>query len=161
MEHYFDMFLKTSQSVTVSGAAFGVDQLVHRLSVRNALPTIAFIPSGLGKIYPYRFKNDIEEILIARGSVMSEFLPNQEMKKHHFERRNRLISALSEVLFIVEARRKSGSLITARLALSQNKTLCILPSSPMQAQNLGNLDLLFDGAHPIRDDEDLLLLTKA
>lgn len=156
MEQYFDLYLKSSSAVTVSGAAFGIDQMAHRLSVRNCLPTIAFIPSGLSKVYPYRFNYDMKEILLAKGAVVSEFPPSFEMKKHHFERRNRLISAISDVLFVVEARRKSGSIMTARLALSQNKTICVLPSSPMNAQNLGNLDLLFDGAHPLRDDKDLM-----
>ena len=158
MEQYFDLFLKSTRAVTVSGAAFGIDQMAHRLSVRNCLPTIAFIPSGLSQVYPYRFNHEIAEIILAKGAVMSEFLPNQEIKKHHFERRNRLISAISEVLFIVEARRKSGSIMTARLALGQNKTLCVLPSSPMFTQNLGNLDLLFDGAHPLRDEKDLIAI---
>ncbi len=159
MEIHFSEYLKRSRVITVSGAAFGVDQLVHRLSLRNFLPTIAFLPSGLQNIYPKKFEYYLKSILETRGSVVSEFLPQIEMRKHHFERRNRLIAALSELLFVVEARRKSGSLITARLALGQGKTLCVLPSSPNHTQNLGNLDLLFDGAHPIRDVDDLLILS--
>ncbi len=156
MELYFDRFLKKTGAVTVSGAAFGIDQLVHRLSIRNFLPSIAFLPSGLSQIYPRRFIYDIEYLIEANGAVISEFLPNVEMKKHHFERRNRLISGLCKVLFVVEARRKSGSIMTARLALTQGRTLCVLPSSPIQTNNLGNLDLLFDGAHPLRDEIDLI-----
>ena len=158
MELYFDLFLKKTKAVTISGAAYGIDQLAHRLSVRNGLPSIAFLPSGLNQIYPRKFSYDIENLIQARGVVVSEFLPQIEMKKHHFERRNRLISGLSEILFIAQARRKSGSMITARLALAQNKNICVLPSSPMQAQNLGNIDLLFDGAQPLRDEKDLIAL---
>lgn len=160
MEIHFNEYLKKSKSVTISGAAFGIDQLVHRLSVRNFLPTIAFLPSGLSQIYPKKFEFYIDSILDTRGAILSEFLPGTEMRKHHFERRNRLIAGLAELLFVVEARRKSGSLITARLALAQGKSLCVLPSSPNQTQNLGNLDLLFDGAHPIRDEDDLLVLSR-
>jgi DNA processing protein len=159
METHFNEYLKKSRAVTVSGAAFGIDQLVHRLSVRNCLPTIAFLPSGLNHIYPQKFEYCVDSILGARGAILSEFLPHVEMRKYHFERRNRLIAGVSELLFVVEARRKSGSLITARLALNQGKNVCVLPSSPNQTQNLGNLDLLFDGAHPIRDEEDLLILS--
>ena len=89
MELYFNIYLQKSRSVTVSGAAFGIDQLVHSLSVRNLLPTIAFLPSGLDQIYPRRFAYDIVHLLATKGAVVSEFLPNVEMKKHHFERRNR------------------------------------------------------------------------
>lgn len=161
MELHFDSFLKLSRTVTVSGAAYGIDQLVHRISLRNFLPTIALIPSGLSQIYPRQFAYEIKAIVESGGAIVSEFLPGVEMKKHHFEKRNRLICGLTNLLFVVEAKRKSGSIMTARLALEQNKTICILPSSPMQTQNLGALDLLFDGVHPLRDEQDLLCLLQS
>jgi DNA processing protein len=78
------------------------------------------------------------------------------MLKHHFHQRNRLIAILGQVLFVVEAKRKSGSLITAKYAMDYGKDVLILPSSPMEENKVGTLDLLFDGALPIRDDIDLI-----
>jgi DNA processing protein len=158
LEVYLPRVLKVSQCVTASGGARGVDQKVHSLSLQNGLPTVAFLPSGLGRIYPADLRGWKDGITEAGGAIVSEFAPFEEMRKYHFLRRNRVIAALGCVVFIVEARRKSGSVMTARLALDADKTVCVLPASPLNWQAQGGIDLLFDGAFPIRDDQDLLML---
>jgi DNA processing protein len=141
----------------VSGGARGVDQIAHRICLRNDRPTVAFLPSGLFEIYPSEFSSWSESIIKGGGAVVSEFSPQVKMKKYFFQRRNRLIAGLSVATLLIEARRKSGTLITARQTLDQGKTLFVLPSHPLDTGNMGGLDLLSEGATPIRDAKDLTI----
>lgn len=141
--------------VTVSGGARGIDSRAHLLSLRAGRPTVVFLPSGLAEPFPPEMKELENEILEAGGCILSEFAPFQRVRKHHFLQRNRMIASLSNVLFVVEARRRSGSTLTARLAREMGRTICVLPSFPGHPKSAGTLDLLFDGAFPIRDAEDL------
>lgn len=156
MEEHFLTALRYQNLFTVSGGARGVDQIAHRLSLRAGRPTIAFLPSGLGNMYPADFPHWSESIVSGGGAVVSEYPPMTMMTKNNFHRRNRMIAALGRGLFVVEAGRKSGSLITAKFALELGKPICVLPASPLDPRALGTLDLLFDGATPIRDAADLL-----
>lgn len=157
MNLHFDEFLKKSKCLTISGGARGADQTCHFLSIRNQLPTWVWLPSGLNEVYPQDILKWKASLLDAGGILWSEFLPNQVMRKFYFERRNRLIAALSDNLFVVEARRKSGSIMTAHLALNQGKQIHVLPHSPYCAQSLGGLDLIYAGASIVRDSLDLEL----
>jgi DNA processing protein len=156
MEEHFLSALRAQNIFVVSGGARGIDQIAHRLSIRADRPTIAFLPSGLANMYPADFPYWQESICKSGGAIISEYPPQQRMEKSHFHRRNRMIAALGRALFVVEAGRKSGSLITARFALELGKPICVLPSSALEPRALGTLDLLFDGATPIRDASDLL-----
>jgi DNA processing protein len=156
MEEHFLIALRHQNLFTISGGARGVDQIAHRLSLRAQRPTIAFLPSGLGNMYPADFPHWSEAIISGGGAVISEYPPMTMMEKSNFHRRNRMIAALGRGLFVVEAGRKSGSLITARFALELGKPICVLPASALEPRALGTLDLLFDGATPIRDAADLL-----
>ena len=155
METYLPRLLKESELTLVSGGARGVDQKAHGIAVQMGQPTLSFLPSGLGQFYPPSFASWLPHILAQGGAVMSQFSPHNQIRKSHFHRRNRLIAAISKVVFIVEARRKSGSLLTATHALSLGKPICSLPSHPLDIKALGSLDLLVDGAVMIRDDKDL------
>jgi len=146
-------------AVLVSGAARGVDQRAHLICLRQSQPTIAFLPSGFLQVYPKDFQKWIPEILKTGGLILSEYLPNQAIHPHHFHERNRMIAKLGFFLLVCEARRKSGSIMTARLAIENSKTVCVLPSFPSESSNQGCLDLLFQGAFPIRDFQDLQTLT--
>ena len=158
MDQHLGRVISDSQAVTVSGGARGIDQKAHAMSLRRGLPTIAFLPSGLGCVYPANFQSWIPEILKSGGAVISEFAPLTPMRKFHFERRNRLIAGLGDIVFVVEAARRSGSIMTARLARDGGKTVCTLPSFPGDPGSAGSLDLIFDGAFPIRDGDDLAAL---
>ncbi len=148
----------SSKVVIVSGAARGIDQKAHSLSIRQKQPTIAFIPSGLNKIYPQMFEDWIQEIKQCGGAIVSEYAPQQTMMKHHFLERNRMIAILGKCILVVEARRRSGSLMTSRLAIDEGQTVCVVPSFPDDLGYQGSIDLLFQGAFPIRDFTDLNIL---
>lgn len=158
MELHLDEVIRRRGMVTVSGGARGIDQKAHAISIRAGRPTVAFLPSGLFRLYPADFAAWIPEILACGGAVLSEFHPLKEMRRHHFEKRNRMIAALGRLLFVVEARRRSGSTMTARLARELSRTVCVLPSSPGNPRAAGTLDLLFDHAFPLRDAADLITL---
>lgn len=144
----------------ISGAARGVDQVAHRLCLQAQKKTVAFLPTGLKYIYPKDFAEYIPDIVANGGAVVSEFLPTTEIKKGHFYERNRLIASLGSVLFVVQARIKSGSLLTARCALQAGKPICVVPWDPRDPKAMGTNQLLFDGAQPIRDFQDLITFTE-
>lgn len=155
MEDSFVEFLRHEKPVVVSGGARGVDQMAHRLAIRNNCSTVAILPSGLGQIYPKNFDEWQKAIVEGGGCLLSEYPFEERMQKHFFHDRNRLIAGLGAVTLLVEARRRSGSLITAHKSLQFGKSVLVVPGHPCDNSHLGNLDLLSDGATPIRDAEDL------
>lgn len=156
MDDFFDLFVRQSHSVVVSGGAHGVDQKAHILALRNQRPTMAIIPSGLQNIYPSTLKNWKPMIVETGGAVVSALSPFSQMEKRYFLERNRYIAAWSKITFIVEAKRRSGTMITARWAKKYNRDVAVLPSSPNHA-GMGGLDILAgEGGLLIRDQYDLL-----
>jgi len=147
--------------VIVSGAARGIDQKAHSIALKNQKPTIAFLPSGLGNIYPAEFARWKGRIVDSGGLLVSEYAYGKAINSHHFHERNRMIAKLGLFVLVCEARRKSGSTMTARLAIENSKTVCVLPGFPSQKNSQGCLDLLFQGALPIRDEDDLKVLIAA
>jgi DNA processing protein len=144
----------------VSGGARGVDTWAHEISLLAGRPTVCFLPSGILKPYPAKNERLFGRILKAGGCLVSGFPPDAAMEKRYFHQRNRWIAGLSLVTFIVEAQRKSGSLLTARMALEEGRSICTLPVSPQAHQGQGNLDLLADGAQILRDQKDLELFLR-
>jgi DNA processing protein len=141
-----------------SGGARGIDQRAHAISLRSGKPTIAFLPSGLGAPYPESFSDWIHPIIEAGGAVVSELAPSESMMKHYFLKRNRMIATISAVTLVVEARRQSGTMITAREAAANSRTLAVVPGHPSDPKWTGNLDLILNGAVMVRDQWDLVLL---
>jgi len=141
--------------VLVSGGARGIDQEAHRLSLLGSKPTVVVLPSGLATPYPKSLADWYGDIVKNGGCLVSEYPPQQEMHKHHFLRRNRIISGLSRATLVVEAARRSGSWMTGRLARDQGRTVAVLPGFPLDVRRQGCVDLLVDGAEPLRDDLDL------
>lgn len=158
MDMHLDSIVKDN---IVSGAARGIDQKAHSISLKNHKPTIAFLPSGLGRIYPKEFTRWKDRIMDCGGLIISEYAHDQAIHSHHFHERNRMIAKLGLFLLVCEARRKSGSTMTARLAIENSKTVCVLPGFPTSKNSQGCLDLLFQGALPIRDSDDLKVLIEA
>jgi DNA processing protein len=157
MDEHLGQFLKETPCFTVSGGARGVDQAAHRISLRHKTPTVAFVPSGLNRLYPESLAELREQILADGGALVSEFDLDQPMAKHHFAQRNRLIAGLGELTLVIEARKRSGTLLTARETIEQGKALLVLPTHPLDHGGRGSLDLLFEGATPVRDADDLKL----
>lgn len=156
MEEELQPAIVKNQIITVSGGARGVDQKAHSISVRNQLPTIAVLPSGFGNVYPSDFKPMARLIKENGGCLVTEYEYNQPMRKYFFPQRNRLIVGFSQSTCIVEAKRRSGTYLSAQIAASMGRSLYVLPSHPSLAQFAGNLDLIMEGASPIRNSEDLL-----
>lgn len=143
----------------VSGAARGIDQAAHACALRNKCATVAVLPSGISTPYPREFKDWMKPILDAGGCIISEYVPQRPMHRHHFFRRNQIIVGLTKTLLVVEARRKSGTMMTARHALDNHCEVGVVPGFPHDSQFGGSLDLLVGGnAVIIRDHLDLLTL---
>lgn len=151
-------FLRISRVGIVSGGARGIDQCAHRIAMECDRPTVCILPSGLMNPYPFHHEHLWAQIRAKGGCMMSTCSLNEPLRKSFFHMRNRWIAGLSPICFVAEANRRSGTLLTARRALEEHREICTLPVFPMSPQGLGNLDLLFTGAHPLRDHRDLLSL---
>ncbi|MBI1975640.1 MAG: DNA-protecting protein DprA [Candidatus Vogelbacteria bacterium] len=151
--------LSGSPIVIVSGLAHGIDALAHRAALSAKLPTVAFPGSGLDRrsLYPRSNIGLADEILAAGGALVSEFEPMTRGALHTFPRRNRLMAGISRAVLVVEAGERSGTLITARLAIEYNRDLFTVPGSIFSEHSIGAHRLLRHGAVPITTSADLLL----
>jgi DNA processing protein len=142
----------------VSGLALGIDAIAHEAALEAGLPTIAVPGSGLeaDAIYPRTNLSLAKEILKRGGCLLSEFPPEFSATLYSFPQRNRIMAALSKATLIVEAERKSGSLITARLATEYNKDVFTVPGSIFSLTSSGPHLLIRLGATPIASSEELL-----
>lgn len=155
MEKEFVPFCDQAQPCVVSGGARGVDQKAHSIALRKAIPTVVVLPSGLGALYPESLKEWTSAIFAQGGCVVSEYAYEQRMHKHLFHHRNRLIAALGRATLLIEARRRSGTLITAQQAVYLGRPVWVVPGHPLDPHFNGSLDLLTEGAQLIRDAQDL------
>ena len=137
---------------TVSGLARGIDAAAHRASLSTG--TIAVLAGGQEKIYPAEHVDLLEQIL-GEGAAVSEMPLAWEPRARDFPRRNRLISGLSVGVVIVEAARRSGSLITARLAGEQGREVFAVPGSPLDPRAEGTNGLLKQGATLVTEAADV------
>jgi len=142
--------------VVTSGLALGIDTYSHEGAINAGGATIAVLGNGLGSIYPARNKRLSEKIVELGGCLLSEFPIMAPPLRHHFPRRNRIIAGLSQAVVVVEAEPKSGTLITARLALEQNREVYAVPGSIFSAQSVGCLELIKNGAKPAIRVKDIL-----
>lgn len=139
--------------VIVSGLARGIDSAAHQASIRTG--TIAVVAGGIDVIYP-RENEKLYKDIAEQGAIVAESPFGTEPLARHFPRRNRIISGLARGLLVVEAAEKSGSLITARMALEQNREVFAVPGSPLDPRAAGTNSLLRDGAHMATTPEDIL-----
>ena len=139
--------------VIVSGLARGIDAAAHRGSL--ATGTVAVLAGGHGHVYPPEHKELLEEI-VAEGAAVSEMPLDWEPRARDFPRRNRLISGLSAGVVIIEAAKRSGSLITARTALEQGREVFAVPGSPLDPRAEGTNGLLKEGAALVTSADDVL-----
>jgi len=138
----------------VSGMARGVDGAAHKGAL-SAGRTIAVLGCGVDIPYPPSHRA-LAEAIVAHGALVSEFPPGMPPLAHHFPLRNRIISGLADAVVIVEAAERSGSLITARLALEQGREVMAVPGSVAGGRNRGSHALLRDGAALIESADDIL-----
>lgn len=142
----------------VSGLALGIDAIAHRATLKAGLHTIAIPGSGLSDevLYPATNRPLAREILSAGGALLSEFEPDFHATQWSFPQRNRIMAGLSRAVLIIEASEKSGTLITARLALDYNRDVMVVPGSIFSDTSRGALKLLKDGANAVMHSRDIL-----
>ena len=140
---------------SLSGGAFGVDQAVHRASIRTATPTVVVLPSGLNQIYPSALQGLVPSVLHCGGCLLSEYPLDQKMRKQHFARRNQIIAALALAVLVVDAKIQSGTMITARHAVDLGRPVFVMPTHPTDFRGRGGLRLLCEGASPVTNAEEV------
>lgn len=146
--------------IIVSGLAAGIDSAAHRAALKYKIPTIAFPGSGLSDniLYPATNIKLKKEIIENDGALISEYETEERSQVYYFPARNRLMAAISDLVLVIEAEEKSGTQITARLALEYGKEVAIVPGSIFSAYSRGTAKLFKDGAHPVTSSDDILEL---
>ena len=140
----------------ISGMAHGIDSWAHIGALDAGGSTFAVFGCGVDVCYPPSHHALYARILSGGGGVLSEFDPGTKARPYHFPLRNRIISAMVDIVLVVEARRKSGSLITASYALEQGKNIYAVPGRNTDALSEGCNDLIADGAGVAESPETLL-----
>jgi DNA processing protein len=153
---HFARVLAENNVQIVSGLALGIDSAAHRGCLEAGGRTFAVMGCGIEHIYPASNTRLYRRMLENGGGVISEFEPSSPPLAYHFPIRNRIISALSDAVIIVEAELKSGSLITASYALDQGIPLYAVPGKISDTLSSGTNDLIWQGASPAVSASQLL-----
>lgn len=140
--------------VVISGLARGVDTLAHEETLKANGSTIAVIGSGLDVVYPLE-NSKLYDLIAKRGLILSEYPLQSRPLKFHFPYRNRIIAGLSHGVCVIEAKEKSGSLITANLALSENREVFAVPGSIFSIHSKGTNSLIEAGACLVSSSETI------
>ncbi len=158
----FDLAGKLAQAgvAVISGLAFGIDSFAHKAALEAGGCTVAVLPSPLQKIYPASHYQLAQQILDCGGALVSEYVQGIEVRDYNFIARNRIISALADVLVIPEAAKNSGSLHTARFALEQGKTVMAVPGNINSPISEGANNLIKSGAVPVTSVDDIFFTLK-
>ena len=138
----------------VSGLARGIDAAAHKASLETG--TVAVLAGGMDRVYPEQNAPLAEEIVAKGGALVSEMPLGWEPRARDFPRRNRIVSGLSLGVVVIEAAKRSGSLITARLALEQNREVFAVPGSPLDARSEGANGLIRQGAMLVTSAADIV-----
>ncbi len=142
----------------VSGLALGTDTIAHNAALTAGLHTIAIPGSGLDPkvIYPRTNFQLAKKIVDSGGALLSEFEPDFRATRWSFPQRNRIMAGLADAVLITESTKKSGTLITARMAVDYNKTVLAIPGSIFSESSKGANRLLARGAMPVMESADIL-----
>lgn len=142
--------------VVVSGLARGVDTVAHQSTVEVGGQTIAVLGGGIQKIFPAENSQLANAIADGYGAVISEFPPHYPHLAGNFPARNRIIAGLSQAVLVTEAAEDSGSLITARVALEENRDVYAIPGPITSDVSMGTAKLLQEGAKLVTTPEEIL-----
>ncbi len=140
----------------ISGLAQGIDTAAHLGAMHQKGKTIAVLGTGLNKIYPKENEILAESIIKNGGLIISEYGLYQERKSENFPKRNRIMSGLSDGILVIEARKKSGTLITARYAKEQGRKVFSLPGNVDIINSRGTNELIKNGATLVTEVKDIL-----
>lgn len=138
--------------VIASGLAVGVDTLAHDLTLAAGGATIAVVGNGLNQVYPSKnFR--LQQLIAQQGLLLSEYLPDTPARPFRFPERNRILAGLCQNVLVTEAAMKSGSLITANLALDDNRNIYAVPGPITSLLSAGPNQLIAAGATPLVEYE--------
>jgi len=140
----------------VSGLARGIDSAAHRGAIEAKGRTVAVMGTGIGQIYPKDNAKLVDEILDTGGAIVSQFPLDTPPLSENFPYRNRIISGLSLGVLLVEASERSGSLITARLAMEQNREVLAVPGNITSKNSFGTNYLIKSGAKLVQQWQDVV-----
>ncbi len=151
--------LKEHNVVVVSGLAAGIDTIAHKTAIENDMQTIAVLGNGLhdGVLFPQENLRLAHEIIEKNGSLISEYPLTMKAARFTFPQRNRIAAGLSQGTLVIEAPERSGSLITATMALESNREVFAVPNGIFSKNSKGTNKLLKEGAVPVTEAKDILL----
>lgn len=142
--------------VIVSGLALGIDGLAHKAALEAGGIAIAVQGGGLDKIYPSSHSQLAKKIIEKGGALISEYPPGMPALQYQFVARNRIVSGLSDMVIVIEAAAKSGTLITAGFAMEQGRIVGAIPGNITSPTSAGCNNLIKQGAVPITSVDDVL-----
>ena len=142
--------------VTISGLARGIDSISHSATLQAKGKTIAVIGSGIDNIYPKENTKLANDIVKNGGVIISEYIVGTKAEKMNFPARNRIISGMSDGVVVIEAKKKSGTMITVDFALEQGKDVFALPGNITSINSEGTNELIKNGAKIITNVQDIL-----
>lgn len=151
----FSCMLSRQRIQVISGLAIGIDGAAHRGAIRAGNATFGVLGCGVDICYPPS-NYPLYEIMERTGGILSEFPLGAQPRSRHFPMRNRIISGLSDVVLVVEARERSGSLITAELGLEQGREIFAVPGRTTDPLSMGCNQLIQQGAHMAISPNDIL-----
>lgn len=153
--HWLASSLSKLGVTVISGLAMGIDAAAHQGALEGYGKTIAIVGTGMDQIYPARNRH-LDQIIRSEGVLVSEFPLGTSPRPHHFPQRNRIIAGMSLATVVVEAQTRSGSLVTARLALEQNREVFAVPGAIDNSCHRGCHELIREGAYLVENTEDIL-----
>ena len=153
----FGYELAKSNICVISGLAKGIDAYAHLGAIRAKGKTIAVLGSGLDVIYPPENAELYKEIIMNNGTIITEYPLGSKPEKYHFPERNRIISGLSDGVLVIEAKKKSGTMITVDFALEQGREVYAIPGNISSESSYGTNELIKEGAIPVTNVNDIIL----
>lgn len=144
--------------IIVSGLAYGIDALAHEAALGSGGTTVAVLGTGPDEdsLYPRKHTKLARRIVESGGAVISEYAPGTEGRKYHFPARNRIIAGMSLGTLVIEAKQKSGALITTRHATDENRDVFAVPGPITSAESVGPNRLIETGATPVLSPQSIL-----
>lgn len=153
---YLGYSLGKQQNCIVSGLAKGIDSEAHKGCLKAKGKTIAVLGTGLDTIYPKENKKLYEEIIQKGGTIISEYPIGTPIQRMNFPARNRIVSGISKSVIVVEAKKRSGTLITVDFALEQGREVYVVPGNIDSENSVGTNELIKQGAQILTNVKDIL-----